>query len=333
MSELAVGKVIKMACMRAGLVKYSNETILVGKAALEQLAPTMMGVPVVLDHPNDKITDANIGSLPVVGRVADMHWDEEEGVWLAHFVVDDEAAVKLLESGYGVSTAWYGLKYGAGGTYNNIVFDRELLEGKYEHLAIVSQPRYEMAVDPIFMNSKDGQNDRVNNIIKTDNSKRSVSMIGKVFRKLISREEIMVNSGEQVVVEVDGKDVPLADVIADAAKKNSIFDRKVNGEDTFEVDGESLTINALVEAYRNAKKKNEDESKEEEDAEEKKLKEKKENEDKEAADKDKKEEEAKTNARHLDLETAHMNGIVEDPNTMLTIADRTALGRKLYGSK
>lgn len=325
---LSVGKVIKMPCMRAGLVKYADETILVTKDFLERIAATMQGVPVVIDHPEIRITDQNIGSLPVVGRVADMHFDQENDVWLAHFVIDNGKAVELLQSGYGVSTAWIGTKYSGGGTFNNCPYDREAVEGRYEHLAIVQNPRYEMAVNPIFLNSTDRQKDDNKVIINTDNKKGNNSMFGKVWKKITQREELMANSNEEFIVEIDGEEKPLKQWIEDF-KANA---KKNEADETYEVDGQKMTVNEIIDAYKNMKTKmNESEAaaeekkKEEEEAEAKKNEEESEKE---------KEEEAKTNSRFEEMDQVHENGKSTIPESnFLSLRDRLELGKNRYGSK
>jgi hypothetical protein len=328
---LAVGKVIKMPCMRSGICAYPNEKILVTKEALERLAPTMQGVPVVIEHPEEKITDQTIAQLWVVGRVADMHYDQEQEIWYAHFVVDNAEAVELLQSGYGVSTAWIADKYAAGGTFNNVPYDKELIEGRYEHLAIVKFPRYEMAFNPVFQNSKDGQNNDKEVIINNVIQKRSVSMLGKIWKKVTQREEVMVNSGEEYVVEIDGKETPLAEVV-ESIKTNEVDfkEKKINGDEEIDVDDEKMTVNQLVEAYKNLKKSSMKKNEEPEKEEEEEKKESKKNEDDE---KEEKEEDKKTNSRFDELENLHENGIQQDEMQFLSLAERVQMGKDRYGSK
>lgn len=329
-----------MPCMRSGLCKYPEETILVSKEALENLAPTMQGVPVVIDHPDMPITDQNIGSLPVVGRVADMHFIQEDDVWYAHFVVDNAKAIELLQQGYGVSTAWIGSKYASGGTFNNCPYDRELIEGRYEHLAIVRTPRYEMAVGPIFLNSKDRQETDNRDIISNANNKGANSMLGKLWKRIIQKEEIMSNSNEEYLIEVDGKEMSLAEII-----KNS----KKNEDESYDVDGEKMTVNELITAYKNLKtkknadeeevKKEDEEKKENAEEEEEKKEEKEEKEDEKpkkndlSDSKENKEEEAKTNERFEELDDLHQNGKVEIQTNFLSLNERVQMGKNRYGSK
>jgi len=350
-TSLAIGKVIKMPCMRRGLCAYPKETILVSQESLEKLSPTAMGIPVVIDHPSELITDENIKDINTVGRVADLHYEANEDIWYAHFVIDKQEGIDLLQNGWGVSTAWFGDKYADGGTHNNVGYDRELLEGRYEHLAIVKTPRYEMAVNPIFLNSKTCQNndndciinDRVNKIIEPSRGK---NMIGKLFKRLVTREELKTNEGEELFVNIDGNDIPLNQMINEmtAIKKNKKDDEKVmaNESDEVDVDGEKMTVAELKKAYKNKCKKNE--------TEEEKKKEEKVAEDvevlKEKAKENSISDEEKTrieNEKNADLETQknfqmikelHENGItykLEDQ--FMSTLERVNLGKNRYGKK
>jgi outer membrane biosynthesis protein TonB len=360
--KLVIGKTIKIPAMRKGLVQYPNEVILVNQACLEQLAKTSHGIPVVIEHPGVKLDPESIKDVPIHGRVADMHYDQDKDEWSVHFVVDTEEAVTKLKSGWGVSTAWFGDKYGSAGTYNAVPYDRELLEGHYEHLAIVKDPRYEMAQGPVFYNSKnDLANETKKDTINTNLQKSGgKEMLFKLFRTI--REEIKTNENEQYMLNIAGQDVPLSNVLEEMknmeAKKNEEEKKKeetkaktLNGEDMVEHNGEKMSVNALVEKYNAMKKENEvkpEEKKEEkENAETPEEKAKKEAEAKKNADDaeaKKKEDEAKKNAE--DAEKAKVNSrFVEvknlnetaspelDLGSFVTLRERTEAGRKAYGSK
>lgn len=344
MEKLVIGKTIKIPCMRRGLVKYTNETILVNQDALEKLAKTSYGIPVVIEHPGIKIDSENLKELPIVGRVADMHYNGEKDEWEVHFVIDTQEAIDLLEKGWGVSTAWFGDDYGAGGTYNNIAYDRELLEGRYEHLAIVEHPRYEMAKGPIFYNSIDKilvpevkKDDNINSNSQKNGGKK---MFGKIFRTI--REEIKCNENEDFEVEVDGKNVPLANILDEMktmeSKKNAEPEKKtLSGEDLIEYNGEKITVNELVKRYNELKTASvEPEKEEKENAEPKKEEkaEKEETPEEKEETPEEKEEKAKTNSRFESMEHTHQNSNPEvDESQFVTLRERTDAGRKAYGSK
>jgi hypothetical protein len=306
-----------------------------------------LGIPVVIDHPSELITDENVSNLAVVGRVSAMEYDSITDTWDAVFVVDNEEAISLLQNGWGVSTAWFGDKYASGGTHNNVGYDRELIEGRYEHLAIVKTPRYEMAVNPIFLNSSSLQEDTNKDIIENSIVKivepekpRGQNMIGKIFKRLVSREELKTNEGEELFVDIDGMDVPLAQVISDVKtlrlnKKNEDEEKEkeekkeakkmANDTDEVDIDGEKISVNALKQIYKENKKTNAA---------------KKSNEDLDIEVKHKEIEEGskknsiEENERFNLLKEVHQNGItykVEDQFT--STKERVDMGKARYGKK
>lgn len=269
MAEMAVGKTIRMPCMRRGLVSYPDETILVTQNSLDELAKTAFGIPVVIEHPGIPIDGQSIKDIKVVGRVAKFDYEPEADLWYAEFVVDDDEAVQLLKNGHGVSTAWYGNEYKSGGTYNNVPYDRELLTARYEHLAIVKNPRYEMAKDPVFLNSKPGDTRQAKPepstilINSKANSIGGIKMLAKIWRTV--REEVKANENEELVLELEHGQVPLSKVVEElksmkakeAAKKDEEAKpaaRVLNADDEVEVDGRKMKVHELVSEYHAAKK-------------------------------------------------------------------------------
>lgn len=259
MSELAVGKVIRMPCMRKGLCAYHDETVYLTQEVLEQLAQTGHGIPVTIEHPEGAITDENVGEVSV-GRVSRMDYAPDEDLWYAEFVVETEDAAKLLRDGWGVSTAWYGDAYGSGGTLNNVPYDREVRKAHYEHLAIVKTPRYEMAIGARFLNSKTGQDDVSQSTIgeNSPQTSRGLFMLGRVWKMITTKEEIKTNANEDLHVEVDGESKPLKNILEEMKNMKEKHEaaapekRMLCGEDEVEVDGKKMSVNELIEAYKAA---------------------------------------------------------------------------------
>lgn len=337
--KMVIGKVIRMSCMRKGLCAYPTETILVGQDALARLASTSLGIPVVIDHPQELITDETITNLKVVGRVSGMEYDQYTDTWIAEFVLDNQEGIELLQSGWGVSTAWFGEKYASGGTLNNVPYDRELIEGRYEHLAIVKNPRYEMANDPIFLNSKTLQKSKEQSTLEVNKNidKRGDNMIGRIFKKLTQKEELKTNEGEDFVIEVEGKEVSIRDLLAqnknlvsqveelklnkknEEDKKEEEEDKKENEDSkTVDIDGEEVKMSSLKEMYRSScKKKNEGE-------EEKKEEEKKQN----------SKEDEKTQNNFKMIKELHENGVTYSIETdYMSTREKVELGKQRYGKR
>lgn len=269
MAEMVTGKTIRMPCMRRGVVEYTDERILVNQNALEQMSPTAYGMPVVIEHPGKPIDAQSLPSIPVVGRVAFFEYDQASDLWFANFIVDDDEGVKLLQNGYGVSTAWYPTEYTNGGTYNNVSYDRELVSGRYEHLAIVKNPRYEMAVDPVFLNSKTDAGQTVPKTLSIKNNQNNSNgdkkMPFKFWKKTMT--EIKANENEELVVELEHGHIPLQKVIeelssmksqeAEAEKAKEPGKKVLANEDEVEVEGKKMKVQDLVKEYNALKEKHE----------------------------------------------------------------------------
>ena len=335
-SKLPVGKVIRMPCMRSGVCQYLEEKILVTKNALDIMANSALGIPVIIEHPGAKITAETIKDMPIVGRVSNFEYSDSDELWYANFIVDTAEAVALLESGYGVSTAWYPDKYTGSGTFNNLSYDRELLKGRYEHLAIVKSPRYEMAKNPVFINSKDRQNN-TNRVTINNIQTRSEEMMGKIWKRITSKEEIVANSAD-MVIEVDGAEMTISDLVSGykSLKKNAFETEEKEKKEKTEKEEAAKKKNAEDEDAK-AKKDKEDKEKAENDAaEEKKAKDEKDAKDKEEAGKKNSLEEDEASLEHARfnaLEAAYKAGdpAVTTP-VQLTIRERRELGAKRYGS-
>jgi hypothetical protein len=370
MDKLVIGKTIMIPCMRAGLCAYESpkETVLVTQEVLAACADTAHGIPVVIYH--QEVNSENVEEV-VVGRVADLHHDAESGNWDAHFVVDSQEAVDLLKKGWGVSTSYAVMEKASGGTLNAVPYDYEVAKLQYRHLAIVEHPRYEMAKNPVFYNSKEDGCGVVADVATMKDSHPKATekspMIGVIKRLWkVAREEVKMNEGEELYAEVDGKEVKLSSITGDLdkmheveaaekdakEKKEQLNRKKLNGEDEIEYNGEKMTVNELVKRHgdmksafekKNAeagegketpaeeKKEEGDKKKENEDKPEEKKEEKKDNAADEAAAALAAKEKAETEARHATLQNAAASG-EQAAETHLSLRERTELGRARYGS-
>lgn len=108
----------------------------------------MRGKPVIINHKSEISDDDK------VGIVNDVWFNPDDGWYWCNGVIWDETAQNLItDKGWSVSCSYCYTKCDdTGGTENNIPYDIEFLDGEFEHLAIVDNPRYERA--NIVFNSK-----------------------------------------------------------------------------------------------------------------------------------------------------------------------------------
>lgn len=150
------GRYFTSRFIEAGPAHYrmgnGEKIVLVKKETLDKFINTMVGAPVVIDHQD--ITDENVKDN-AVGYVSRVWFNDADGWFYCDGIIRDEKAETLItEDGYSVSCAYTVLdKNKEGGLWHDIEYDEEVLDGTFDHLAIVSNPRYKDAT--ILLNSTD----------------------------------------------------------------------------------------------------------------------------------------------------------------------------------
>ena len=351
MKKLVNAKTFVIPCMRAGLCQYEDERVNVPQSSLEKMAQTAFGIPLIIDHVEQSELENQLEQV-VCGRVADMHYDTDTDLWMAHCVVETEEAIQKLESGWGVSTSYEVVSKGAGGTLNAVDFDATIEDGKYLHLAIVEHPRYEMAVNPKFYNSRNLQSTKPSLTLKESIALKGVSMF-RLFRT--KSEEVKENSSE-MEIEVDGEKVALNELVQAYKQAKA---QPVDVEHVVMQEDEEEKMNAEVDALLAEVEKEEEaapaieievEAPEKEEEKEVldqlcEVEENEKEEEKEEKEQMKEEEEKmnslsfadglkQTNERFNALKQASFKSIMDNgASGYQTIHERAALGRSRYGTK
>jgi hypothetical protein len=158
-------KSYKCRFIQPGLISYDDKdqgTVLVGKPALDSMAPTFRNCPVIFipnEHDgSDKTNSFNFSDLsanPASGLVTGIPYWGDDGWQYVEFTVWDEDAINAIDQkGFSVSCAYEVDEDKEGGEWHQIPYDSEVVNGHYLHMAIVARPRYEGS--QIYANSKGG---------------------------------------------------------------------------------------------------------------------------------------------------------------------------------
>lgn len=209
------------------------------------MAHSFVGKPVINEVHRDVSPD-NFEDV-ADGVVTDVKYNSTDGWWWADFVVWDEATKKNCESrAYSVSCAYDVTNASSRkGEHNNIPYEQEVLDGKYTHLAIVANPRYEDA-RIIFNNSKGGSLDMIN-----------LKFWEKGKKDMKNAKEMPL---ENASVKVGDETIQVKELI-DAYRTNKIQNASpaiIEPDTIIEIDGEEKTVQELID-LRNASHKNEKE--------------------------------------------------------------------------
>lgn len=164
--QTSKGKKAFIKHLQPGVVRYENEdgsftTYLLELDGIAAMRPTAAGIPVVgksggFDHvqvePGKKYD----------GVVLDSVWDGESG-WEA-FNADElnASTAQACEKGMQASCAYIPTETdGTPGLWHNIPYDEKILNGRYTHVAVVPNPRYEGATIELFNSTGGGVMNKV----------------------------------------------------------------------------------------------------------------------------------------------------------------------------
>lgn len=310
-----------------GLVGYEEAAtgiVYVKKEILDAMTATFLGKPVINEIHKD-VSPEYYKNGQADGIVTNVYFNPSDGWYYADFFVWDEATKRNCENqAYSVSCAYnINVWDERPGTHNNIPYKNEVLAGEYTHLSVVANPRYEGA--RIIYNSKGGGHMKFLKFWKKDSTIKNASEA----------------SLENAVVKVDGKDVPVKDLIevfnAQEGKKASVLCES----DLVELDGKEMPLKNLIDVYRaknsedeEAKKKADEAKNAEEDEAKKKADEAKNAEEDEKKKKEMEAKNAAEGASHFDdlKNKASMRGEPQQPKPM-SRRELAAEGAKKYGSK
>lgn len=134
------GRTFSAKFIAPGLVGYKNGNYFLSEYAMDCMAGTLKGCPVVIGHQD--IADTADMEDKAVGYVCSVR--KVESGWYCDFVVFDKKALSKLDNKevpY-VSCAYRADLSAEGGVMNNIKYVREITGGTMLHLALVKNPRY-----------------------------------------------------------------------------------------------------------------------------------------------------------------------------------------------
>ena len=145
------GQVFYGIHMYPGLAQYDEPgkdpmRILVNESTIRNMGKTFAGCPVFVDHVEG--VDDNLDNVKkeADGWVVESFFNEADGKNWVKFMVVSERGLEAIRRGFRLSNAYIPKAFGQGGIWNGIDYQKEVLEGEFEHLAIVQNPRYDESV-------------------------------------------------------------------------------------------------------------------------------------------------------------------------------------------
>jgi hypothetical protein len=218
------------------------------------MAPSFRGCPVIFvpEHHNDSDKDSafnfdDIGANPPSGIVTGLPtWGDDGWQWV-DMLVWDEAAAENIDNGFSVSCAYLVDDTAPGGKWHDLLYDEEITNGHYMHMAIVPRPRYEGS--QILANSKGGAMALFGFGGKKDNAAPPPAA-AVPEKKPEEQKPEMLNA--DATVDVNGTPVPLYELIEQRMMKKGAgnLPPALKPEDMIAMpDGEQVSVADLIADY------------------------------------------------------------------------------------
>jgi len=123
--------------------KGEPRRLLVTENAIRAMEPTFECRPVFVDHQSVPIVDAE---QEADGWVIRSFFNQADGKHWVEFIVTSDEGQEAIRKGFRLSNAYEPTQLGLGGEWNCVPYERELIDGKFNHLALVEHPRYDESV-------------------------------------------------------------------------------------------------------------------------------------------------------------------------------------------
>lgn len=129
-----------------GVAEYRPEEeeayrIFINESTIRKMGPTFAGKPLFVRH----VDEVNLRTLEqeMDGLVIDSFFNKADGKHWTKFAVTTDAGHQAIAAGWKLSNAYHPTSFAPGGVHNGLDFDKEVMDGEYDHLALVDDPRYE----------------------------------------------------------------------------------------------------------------------------------------------------------------------------------------------
>jgi|GEM_PF-2564183 len=355
-----------------GIAEYKEENnshrIYLNEDTLRKMDPSFAGKPIFVEHVDE--VNPNLDELKgeADGWVVESFFNSADGKHWTKFIITSERAKRAIKNGYKLSNAYKPKMNGRSGMWNGVDYDNEVVDGEYEHLAIVKNPRYAESVImtpeefKTYNENLKTQLERISNSTSKTKERKMLNPFQLFTRKPIENEidyektyvALPTSRKEMSILQI----VNAMDEVEEKRKlNNASLDMKVTLHN-----GIVCNVGELVEKYKeseekmknmkNMKKKNEEmdttegldmspegidiENEDEDDEEEDKKAKKKalelaEHEEKEIMKNKKMKNSLKNQENFEKLKNAHLKN-VENENDFDPVMDRIERGRSLFGS-
>lgn len=215
--------------------------IFLNEETLRKMDVTFEGCPVFVQH----VEEVDLKNLETEadGYVVKSFYNSADGKHWVEFMVVSDAGHEAIRKGWSLSNAYIPTMFGDGGQWNGQDYQKEIKNGKYEHLAIVPNPRYNESKILTPDQFKEYNERHALDLKRMANSKGDKPVFN-IFKKA-KVENSADFEGLCVTLPKSKLEVTLNALVEQA---DAIAERKgfASGDEKFQVGEEVLTVNEMA---------------------------------------------------------------------------------------
>ena len=205
--------------MVEGVAEYPGNDqpfrIFINEDTIKKMDPSFQGRPVYVKHV-DHVDLDNI-QQDADGYVTRSFFNALDGKHWVEFIVVSDKGHEAISKGWKLSNAYIPKTLIGGGLWHGVSYEKEIIEGEYEHLAIVPNPRYEESIILTPEQFKEYNNGKESALKKLANSKDKETKKMKFnFFKKIKVENAVDLEETMVTLPKCGQEMTIAQVINEA---------------------------------------------------------------------------------------------------------------------
>ena len=254
----AKGKVFVGLHFCPGVAQYAEPnkdpfTIFLNEDTLRKMNKSFAGRPVFVRHVDGVPDSLEKTKEEADGWVVKSFYNEIDGKTWVEFVAVTEKAIEAVQKGWKLSNAYVPTSFGQGGVWNGVPYSQEVVDGEFEHLAIVPDPRYAESIILTPEEFKAYNEKKVIELKKLSNSKGEESItMGLNFFKRAKVENAVDLESTLVTLpksKIDKSIAQLVNEMDDVEMKKSEPHQMANAEHMVECNGDKMSVGDLVKKH------------------------------------------------------------------------------------
>lgn len=238
-----------------GVARYDSPnaesfTIFINEDTIRKMGPTFAGRPIFVEHVDEVADSVDAERENADGWVIESFFNAADGKNWAKFIIVSDRGLAAIARGYRLSNAYIPNSFGQGGVWNGVDYQREVLDGEYEHLAIVQNPRYEESVIMSPEEFKNYNDEKTVELKRLANSKEKGESTMKlnIFKRTKVENSIDLD-GMIVELPKSKKELALTKVVEEYDKILNM-NGYANGDHMVKVgDKDEMSVNDLVKKH------------------------------------------------------------------------------------